>query len=226
MSCELKDQPSCPRISPTKLTTSELTKIKDIYTSKDFAHYSVLSLSWLGKKTGQVIASASTWSRVIRELGLKRNRVRIYPSKPKVGVRASTPGEIWHLDLSILRRQDGTRAFVQAVIDNFSRYVLAWKVSRDYGGLRTKELILKAIAKAHSLIPLTSFEGVESGADYYFTQSNTHIPMAVLKGATPEEVVTGKWTDQVIAGMQMLVKSARTARIEFNRSMRCTPCLG
>ena len=75
-------------------------------------------------------------------------------------------------------------------------------------------------------IPLTSFEGVESGADYYFTQSNTHIPMAVLKGATPEEVVTGKWTDQVIAGMQMLVKSARTARIESNRSMRCTPCLG
>ena len=66
VSCELKDQPSCPRISPTKLTTSELNKIKDIYTSKDFAHDSVLSLSWPGKKTGQVIASASTWSRVIR----------------------------------------------------------------------------------------------------------------------------------------------------------------
>jgi hypothetical protein len=65
-------------------------------------------------------------------------------------------------------------------------------------------------------IPLTSFEGVESGADYYFTKSNTHIPMPVLKGATPEEV---------IAGMQMLAKSARTARIESNRSMRCTPCL-
>ena len=40
-------------------------------------------------------------------------------------------------------------------------------------------------------IPMTSFEAVESGADYYFTQFNTHIPMAVLKVATPEEVVTG-----------------------------------
>ena len=74
-------------------------------------------------------------------------------------------------------------------------------------------------------IPLTSFEGVESGADYYFTKSNTHIPMPVLKGVTPEKVVTGKWTYDVIVGMQMLVKSARTARIESNRSMRCTPCL-
>jgi hypothetical protein len=64
--CELMDQPSCPRVSPTKLTPGEITKIKDLYTSKDFLHYSVLSLSWLCKKTGQIIASASTWSRVIR----------------------------------------------------------------------------------------------------------------------------------------------------------------
>jgi hypothetical protein len=64
-------------------------------------------------------------------------------------------------------------------------------------------------------IPLTSLEAVESGSDDYFTQSNTHIPMAALKGVTPEEVVTGKWTDQVIAGMQSLVESARTARIEI-----------
>jgi hypothetical protein len=49
VSCELKDQPRCPRVSQTKLTTGEITKIKDLYTSKDFAHCSVLSLSWIGK---------------------------------------------------------------------------------------------------------------------------------------------------------------------------------
>ena len=43
------------------------------------------------------------------------------------------------------------QASVQAVIDNFSRYVLAWKVSRDYGGVRTKELIVQALLKAKSL---------------------------------------------------------------------------
>lgn len=205
---------------------------------------------------------------------MKRNRVRVYPPKPKIGIRASAPGEIWHLDFTILRLQDGTRAFVQVVIDNFSRYVLAWKVSRDYGGLRSRELLLKAIAKAQSLgmnavpdvwvdsgtenlnthvddlvaselirrtvaqidveasnsmvemlfhrfkhrhmftIQLTSFDAVENGADCYFTQSNTYIPMAALNGATPEEVVNGKWTDQVIAGIQALVVSAGTTRID------------
>ena len=97
------------------------------------------------------MASPSTWSRVIRELGLKKNRIRIYPPKPKVGIRASAPGQIWHLDQTILRLGDGTKAFVQCIIDNYSRYVLAWEVSKDYGGARTKELIEQALAKARSL---------------------------------------------------------------------------
>ncbi len=88
---------------------------------------------------------------MIRELGLKKNRIRIYPPKPKIGIRASVPGQMWHLDQTILRLGDGTKAFVQCIIDNYSRYVLAWKVSKDYGGARTKELIEKALAKSRSL---------------------------------------------------------------------------
>ena len=110
--CLLEDRPSCPLVSPTQLIRSEIRKIQDLYTSKDFSHYSIQALSWLGKKTGEVMASPSTWSRVIRELGLKRSRTRIYPPKPKVGIRASAPGQIWHLDLTVLRLQDGSRAFV------------------------------------------------------------------------------------------------------------------
>jgi hypothetical protein len=87
--CLLEDRPNCPRVSPTQLIRSEIRKIQDLYTSKDFSHYSIQALSWLGKKTGEVMASPSTWSRVIRELGLKKNRIRIYPPKPKVGIRAS-----------------------------------------------------------------------------------------------------------------------------------------
>ena len=149
--CLLEDRPSCPRVSPTQMIRSEIRRIQDLYTSKDFSHYSIQALSWLRKRTGEVMASPSTWSRVIRELDLKRNRIRIYPAKPKIGIRASAPGQIWHLDQTVLRLQDGSRAFIQCIIDNFSRYVLAWKVSRDYGGFRTKELIENALAKAKSL---------------------------------------------------------------------------
>jgi len=74
-------------------------------------------------------------------------------------------------------------------------------------------------------IPLTSFEAVENGADYYFIESNTHIPMAALKGATPEEVVTGKWTSEKMMEMKEKVVAARLARTQSNTSRRCQPCL-
>jgi len=74
-----------------------------------------------------------------------------YQAKPKIGKRASAPGQIWHIDQTILRLEDGTRAFVQAIIDNFSRYVLAWNVSDSYGGGQTAELLMQAVAKAKEL---------------------------------------------------------------------------
>ena len=262
-----------------------MSAIRELYISKDFSHYSVLSLSWLAKKTGAVVASASTWSRVISQLGLKRNRTCIYPAKPKIGVRASAPGQIWHIDVSILRLQDGSRAFVQAVIDNFSRYVLAWQVSKDCGGLRSKDLILKALAKAQELglklipnvfvdsgveninefvnglvssnlimrtiaqievefsnsmiemlfhrlkhrylftIPLTNFDALVNGVDFFLTETNTCIPHSALRGATPEEAITGQWTDTKVAELKTRMSTARAERVTFNRSRRCGPCL-
>ncbi len=175
--CLLADQPSCPRVSPTQLMQSEISKIRELFTSHKFSHYSITALSWLGKKTGELMASPTTWSRVIRQLGLKRSRSRIYPAKPKVGIRASAPGQIWHLDLTFLRLQDGTRAFIQCIIDNFSRYVLAWKVSRDYAGLRTKELLHKAITNARSLgLAIAPNVLVDSGTE----NLNRHVYQLVL----------------------------------------------
>ena len=74
----------------------------------------------------------------------------MYPPKPKIGIMASAPGQFWHLDQTILRLRDGTKAFVPCIIHNYSRYALAWKESEDYVGARTKELIEKALAKARS----------------------------------------------------------------------------
>jgi len=43
---------------------------------------------------------------------------------------------------------DGTKAFIQAIIDNASRFIVAHQVAADYGGLRTKTLLDCALAKA------------------------------------------------------------------------------
>jgi putative transposase len=164
--CRLKDEPSCPRSVPGRLTAVEIQSIKTLVQNPDYAHYSILSLSLLAKRIGAVFSSPSSWARVIQFYGLKRTRMREYPPKPKIGIRASTPNLIWHLDTSIIRLKDQSRVFIQSIIDNYSRYVLAWAVTADYGGIRTRELLLKALLKAkelgHENIPTVM---VDSGSE-------------------------------------------------------------
>jgi transposase InsO family protein len=37
---------------------------------------------------------------------------------------------MWHIDTTVIRLLDGTRAYLHAVIDNFSRRILAWRSRR------------------------------------------------------------------------------------------------
>ena len=89
---------------------------------------STRSLALHAQRLGRVFAAVSTWARLIRERGWLRPRRRIYPPKPKQGVRASRPNEYWHIDVTVIKLLDGTRTNLHAVIDNFSRRILAWKL--------------------------------------------------------------------------------------------------
>ncbi|MEM7260444.1 MAG: DDE-type integrase/transposase/recombinase [Planctomycetota bacterium] len=46
-----------------------------------------------------------------------------------MGIRATWPNEIWHVDVTVIKLLDGTRVYLHGIIDNFSRRVLAWKVA-------------------------------------------------------------------------------------------------
>jgi putative transposase len=52
----------------------------------------------------------------------------VHPAKPKVGLRTTRPDEMWHID-TVIRLFGGTRAYLHAVIDNFSRRILGWHVA-------------------------------------------------------------------------------------------------
>jgi transposase InsO family protein len=96
-----------------------------------------------------VFASATAWYRIVREFNLRRPGVRVYPPKPKIGIRALEPNQIWHVDVSVFRIMNGAKIYIQAIIDNASRYVLAWQVTQNRGGANTKALIENALEVAN-----------------------------------------------------------------------------
>jgi len=146
--CDLDDQDSCPKTFPSKLTTAERQTIRRYARDKKLAHVSTTSLAWLAKRKGDLFASATTWCKLVRKEKLRTALPRIYPAAPKVGIRADHPCQIWHIDVSIIRLLDGTKAFIQAIIDNASRFNVAHQVAAFYGGLRTKTLLDCALANA------------------------------------------------------------------------------
>lgn len=151
--CLLDDQTSCPRLSPSKLTIAEINAIKDLVTDKAFSHFPIPSLAWLARRNGKVFASISTWYRIIKTYNIGMSIKRIYPAKPRIGIRATAPNQIWHIDQTILRLENNTKIFIQAIIDNSSRYILAWKATLQYGGVHTRALIEKAILQASGFYP-------------------------------------------------------------------------
>src|SRR6516164_3677283 len=142
--CGLEDQSSCPRISPSRLTPSEVRAIKDLVTSPEYRHVPTGTLAVLAQRLGKVWASPSTWYRLVRRNGWRRPRLRVHPAKPQVGLRTTRADEMWHIDTTVIRLLDGTRACLHAVIDNFSRRILAWRVADTFAPGNSVEVLVEA----------------------------------------------------------------------------------
>lgn len=142
--CGLDDLPSCPRSSPHQLTAAEMRTIQEMVTSEKKRHVATGTLARLAERMGKVFASPSTWYRLVRIHKWRRVRLRVYPANPKTGVRAIRTNEIWHVDTSLVRLVNGGRAYIHAVIDNYSRRILAWRVLDHFGPGITARLFLDA----------------------------------------------------------------------------------
>jgi putative transposase len=163
--CALDDQPSCPRTSPHRLTPAEVQTVGAMVLSPEYRHVPTGTLAVLAQRLGSVSASPSTWHRLVRKYGWRRPRVRVHPAKPKVGLRTTRPDEMWHIDTTVIRLLDGTRAYLHAVIDNFSRRILAWRVAETFAPVNSVAVLLEAsrgATRATSAPVVLSDAGVEN----------------------------------------------------------------
>lgn len=143
--CDVEGQGSCLRSTPNRLTAEEVATIKGMVTDDRFQHVPTGRLAVLAQRLGKVFASSSTWYRLVRDRDWRRTRVRQHPESPKQGIRAKGPDEVWHIDTSSVRLVDGRKVWLHAVIDNFSRRVLAWRVSAQFEIANTVAVLEEAV---------------------------------------------------------------------------------
>src|SRR3979411_500803 len=70
-----------------------------------------------------------------------------------------------HIDPPVTRLLDGTRAYLHAVIDNFSRRILAWRVADTFAPVNSVSVLLdasRAAAPSDTTPVVLSDAGVEN----------------------------------------------------------------
>jgi transposase InsO family protein len=239
--CELDDRLSCPRSHPTQLTPAEVSTIKEMVTATEYRHMPLRTLSLHAQRIGKVFASATTWAKLARQRGWRRPRRRVYPEKPKTGIRATRPNEYWHIDVTVIRLLDDTKAYLHAVIDNFSRRILSWRLSERLDPTTTCEILKEAgkhLDQAPTIIADSGVENVnaqvdqlmadgftqlEQLIDFYVNAHNTQMPHHAFVGQTPDEVYFDH-ADRVPDRLTAARHQARRARMEANRRQLCRAC--
>jgi transposase InsO family protein len=176
--CGLKDVLSCPKSSPQQLTAAEVSVVREMVTSDEYRHVPTGTLARLAERLGKVFASPSTWYRLVRIHKWRRSRQRVHPAKPKVGIRAKRVNEIWHVDTTLIRLLTGGRAYLHAVIDNYSRRILAWRVADRFQPGITAQLLLDASRAMTSGTPTVLVDG---GVENYNAAVDKVVESGLLK---------------------------------------------
>lgn len=146
--CAVSAANNCPRYSPNQLTFLEIQLMGEYVTSEEYAHFPIRSLQLYMKRKGLLFCTYSTWTKYIAQYGWRRPRKKKRKKCGRVGIRATRPNQIWHIDVSHFIFPNGQKAYIQAVIDNFARYVIAWQVLSSYDGASTAALLEQALKRS------------------------------------------------------------------------------
>ena len=132
------------------------------------------------RRLGKIWASPSTWYHLVQSTAGVRPRLRVHPAKPKVGLRTTRADEMWHIDTTVIRLLDGTRAYLHAVIDNFSRRILAWRVADTFAPVNSVAALVEASRGATSS-ETTSVVLADAGVKNVNAQVDDLIASGVLR---------------------------------------------
>ncbi|MGB5413286.1 MAG: DDE-type integrase/transposase/recombinase [Polyangiales bacterium] len=145
-----------------------MSTIKEMVTASEYRHMPIRTLSLYAQRIGRVFASATTWAKLVRQRLWRRPRRRVYPEKPKTGIRATYPNEYSHIDLTVIRLLDDTKCYLHAVIDNFSRRILSWRLSKRLAPTTTCEILKEAgknFDQTPTVVADSGVENVNTGGD-------------------------------------------------------------
>jgi putative transposase len=107
--------------------------------------------------------------------------------------------EVWHIDTTVIRLLDGTRTYVHAVIDNFSRRILGWRVADRLAPVNSAAVLLDAGRRAIGADPVpvvladAGIENVNAQVDALITSGVLHRVLAHTELRFSNSMIEAWW---------------------------------
>lgn len=112
----------CQPRHPHQLLSTEVNTIKNYLLNDKFENWSALSIYYQALRDKAVFMGLSTWYQYTNRIGVKRKFFKLN-RKREIGIRASRPFEILHMDVTIFEPLDQSRVYIYFIVDNFSRNI-------------------------------------------------------------------------------------------------------
>jgi len=139
----------CQSRHPHQLLHAEVDTVKNYLLDDRFENWSTLSIYYQALREKAVYMGISTWYKYANRLGIKNKFFKLY-RKREIGIRASRPFQILHMDVTIFKPLDQSRVYIYFIVDNFSRAILNWKASLQYSSTIALD-VLKEVIQKHDI---------------------------------------------------------------------------
>lgn len=143
--CKTSPLGLCTKQYPNQISNKEQAAIRTALFDTHTSHWSKRSIYFKLLRGGRVACELSTFYKYARIFGagIERMKKRKYGQ----GIRATAPLKLIHIDVTILRLQNGLRVLIQLVMDNYSRMIMGCRSSLAYNSSMTKDLLEEILEK-------------------------------------------------------------------------------
>lgn len=134
-------------VQPRALSEHERDNVLTVLTSDDYCNQPPAQVYYSLLEKGSYLCSISTMHRLLRARNLQGERRQQRPPQSHAipRLRATRPNEVWTWDIAKLATQrPGEYLSLYVVMDLFSRYIVAWMLSRKENSALSSQLIQEA----------------------------------------------------------------------------------
>lgn len=156
--CDASPLFQCVKRHSNQATIMEVNTIKEALLDPNFQHWSIKSCWADAFKFGKTKLSYSTWSKYNNLLELRNTDRKKRGRPPYKPIRAKYINEIWHADITVFKTKNRQKCYIYTVIDNYSRYILAWRIETKVSSKYRLETIKEALQFAFGDKPIKKLQ--------------------------------------------------------------------